>query len=218
MHINFAQQKGSAPVFSLNATACLLLLTGQFIVSTSARVGFGSCDVNAVIRTYLRGSVRIASTLTADNKMDACFEERLCEEIRHYPHYPVRLPFDYLDSRSSDRLPTWRPYCWGWKEEALSPVSLAVTWVYFPYCRFLLLCITWCNAPLSFVEGKRRSTCLDAADVPDENAAEALTFRNEIAILIRLIAQPFFWPPCTLALRPDCVDPLRCKFPAPKQC
>ncbi len=26
-----------------------------------------------------------------DNKMDACFEERLCEEIRRYPHLTINL-------------------------------------------------------------------------------------------------------------------------------
>ncbi len=37
------------------------------------------------------------------------------------------------------------------------------------------------NAALSFVLRESRTACFDAADVPDENAAESLTFRNEIA-------------------------------------
>ncbi len=62
--------------------------------------------------------------------------------------------------------------------EASLPVSL--TRFYFPYSWFLVFYITSCNAALSFVEGESRSACFDAADVSNENAAELLTFRNEI--------------------------------------
>ncbi len=65
--------------------------------------------------------------------------------------------------------------------KALSPVCLSLTQVYLPYCRVLVLCIMWFTAALSFVEGESGHACFNAADVPDENAAESLTFRNEIA-------------------------------------
>ncbi len=59
--------------------------------------------------------------------------------------------------------------------ETLSPVSLTRSHMGL----FTFLPVS--AAALSFVEGQSRSACFDAADVPNENAAELLTFRNEIA-------------------------------------
>ncbi len=76
---------------------------GQFILSSSAWCKchhlsmFARVHVDRLHAAWNLWSrtVHIATALTAhasDNKMDACFEERLCKEIRRYPHLTINSP------------------------------------------------------------------------------------------------------------------------------
>ena len=44
----------------------------------------------------------------------------------------------------------------------------------------IFCCIMWCNAALSFVEGQSGNACFDAADFPNDNAAESMSLGSEI--------------------------------------
>ncbi len=72
------------------------------------RVHFGSRGVKVIICS-------VPTVHAPDNTMDACFEERLREELRRYPHLTINFPSGTIKSISTTvhSIDTWWVYCWG---------------------------------------------------------------------------------------------------------